>query len=39
MPVDHTEKDFEQAIEGHLLHHCYCNGDPANFDDSLALDT
>ena len=39
MPVDHTEKGFEQAIEDHLLHHGYRNGDPANFDASLALDT
>ena len=39
MPVDYTEKGFEQAIEDHLLHHGYRNGDPANFDASLALDT
>ena len=38
MPVDHTEKGFEQAIEDHLLHHGYRKGDPANFDASLALD-
>lgn len=38
MPVDHTEKGFEQAIEDHLLHNGYRKGDPANFDASLALD-
>ncbi|MGC1719066.1 MAG: hypothetical protein WA746_08770 [Isosphaeraceae bacterium] len=39
MPVDYTEKGFEQAIEDHLLHHGHRNGDPANFDASPALDT
>lgn len=38
MPVDHTEKGFEQAIEHHLLGHQYVKGDPANFDAALALD-
>jgi len=38
MPVDHTEKGFEQAIEDHLFHHGYRKGDPLNFDASLALD-
>ena len=38
MPVDHTEKGFEQAIEHHLLSHRYAKGDPANFDAGLALD-
>ena len=39
MPVDHTEKGFEQAIEDHLLHHGYRKGAPANFDASLAMDS
>jgi type I restriction enzyme R subunit len=39
MPVDHTEKGFEHAIEDHLLHHGYRKGDPANLDASLALDS
>ena len=39
IPVDHTEKGFEQAIEDYLLHHGYRIGDPANFDASRALDT
>ena len=38
MPIDHTEKGFEQATEDHLLYHGYRNGDPAKFDASLALD-
>jgi type I restriction enzyme R subunit len=38
MPVDHTEKGFEQAIESHLLSHGYIAGDPVNFDPKLALD-
>ena len=38
MPVDHTEKGFEQAIEDHLLRHSYRKGDPADFDPTLALD-
>ena len=38
MPVDHTEKGFEQAIEHYLLGHRYVKGDPANFDPALALD-
>jgi type I restriction enzyme R subunit len=39
MPVDHTEKGFEQAIEDHLLHHGYRRGDAARFDATLAIDT
>ena len=38
MPVDHTERGFEEAIEHHLLSHRYVKGDPANFDAGLALD-
>ena len=38
MPVNHTEKGFEQAIEDHLLHHGYRQGDPVDFDPSLAID-
>ena len=36
MPVDHTEKGFEQAIEDHLIQHGYRKGDPAEFDAPLA---
>ncbi len=38
MPVDHSEKGFEQAIESHLLAHGYTKGDPADFDPKIALD-
>lgn len=38
MPVDHTEKGFEQAIEYHLLTHGHEKGDPVNFHAGLALD-
>jgi len=38
MPVDHTEKGFEQAIEHHLLCNGYRKGDPANFNPALAID-
>ena len=38
MPVDHTEKGFERAIEDHLLAHGYEKGDPAAFHAGLALD-
>jgi type I restriction enzyme, R subunit len=38
MPVDHTEKGFEKAVENHLLGHGYSKGDPARFDRQLALD-
>ncbi len=38
MPVDHTERGFEQAIQDHLLAHGYERGDPANFRAGLALD-
>lgn len=37
MPVDHTEKGFEQAIEDHLLQHGYHRGDPADFSAALAV--
>src|SRR4051794_33122977 len=37
MPVDHTEKGFEQAVEDHLLAHGYAKGDPKQFDPRLAL--
>jgi len=38
MPVDHTEKGFERAIEHLLLAHGYEAGDPAAFHAGLALD-
>ncbi len=38
MPVDHTEKGFEQAIESHLLGHGHSRGNPADFDPRLAID-
>ena len=38
MPVDHTEKGFEQAIEHCLLTGGYRKGDPATFDAALAVD-
>ena len=38
MPVDHSEKGFEQALENHLLTHGYVQGNPADFDPKLALD-
>lgn len=38
MPVDHTEKGFEQAIEHCLLTSGYHKGNPANFDPALAID-
>lgn len=38
MPVDHTEKGFEQAIEHHLLQHGQERGDPDCFHAGLALD-
>ncbi len=38
MPVDHTERGFEQAIEDHLLAHGYEKGDPTAFKADLALD-
>ena len=38
MPVDHTEKGFEQAIEHHLLGHGYERGEAAGFHAGLALD-
>ena len=38
MPVDHTEKGFEQAIEHCLLTSGYRKGNPANFDPALAID-
>jgi type I restriction enzyme, R subunit len=39
MPVDHTEKGFEQAIEDHLLNHGYRKGNPTDCVASLSLDT
>jgi hypothetical protein len=39
MPVDHTEKGFEQAIKDHLLRHGYRKGDPADSVAPLTLDT
>ncbi len=38
MPVDHTEKGFELAVESHLLAHGYTKGDLGGFDPRLALD-
>lgn len=38
MPVDHTEKGFEQAIEHCLLTGGYRKGNPATFDAALAID-
>src|ERR1700675_1523630 len=38
MPVDHTEKGFEQAVESHLIANGYVQGDPSDFDPKLALD-
>ena len=38
MPVDHTEKGFEAAIEDHLVQNGYRNGSPSDFDASLAVD-
>ncbi len=38
MPIDHTEKGFEQAIESHLLEHGYQKANPSDFDPRLALD-
>ena len=38
MPVDHTEKGFEQAIEHFLLTNGYRKGDPLHFDPVLAID-
>lgn len=39
MPVDHTEKAFEDAIEHHLLNVAgYAKTDPTNFDCERALD-
>lgn len=38
MPIDHTEKGFEQAIEHHLLSNGYIKGNPANFSREYALD-
>jgi type I restriction enzyme R subunit len=38
MPVDHTEKGFEQAIEHCLLASGYRRGVSANFDPALAVD-
>jgi type I restriction enzyme, R subunit len=38
MPVDHTEKGFEQAIEDHLVNHGNRKGDPEDFHASLGLD-
>ena len=37
MPVDHTEKGFEQAIEDHLIRHGYRKGDPADFNAAMAV--
>jgi len=36
IPVDHTERGFEQAIEHHLLTHGYKQGDPSGFYAGLA---
>lgn len=38
MPVDHTEKGFEQAIEAHLLANGYMKVSAAVFDAKLAFD-
>lgn len=38
MPVDHTEKGFEQVIENHLLSNGYAKGDPLNFSREHAID-
>lgn len=38
MPVDHTEKGFEAAIEAYLLADGYSKGNADNFDPELALD-
>lgn len=38
MPVDHTERGFEAAVESHLLAHGYAKGEPASFDPKLAVD-
>lgn len=38
MPVDHTEKNFEQVIEHCLLTGGYRKDDPASFDAALAVD-
>ncbi|QDT48923.1 Type I restriction enzyme R protein [Symmachiella dynata] len=38
MPIDHTEKGLEEAIEDHLIQHGYGKGNPAKFDAGLALD-
>lgn len=37
MPVDTTEKGFEQAIESHLLSNGYIKGSPTDFDPKLAI--
>ena len=37
MPVDDTEKGFEQAIGDHLLQHGYRRGSAAGFDAALGL--
>lgn len=39
MPVDHTEKGFEQAVESHLIANGYVQGDPGDFDPKLAVDS
>lgn len=38
MPVDHSEKGFEPAIEHCLLMSGYRKGNPANFDAAFAID-
>jgi hypothetical protein len=37
MPVDHTEKRIERAIEDDPLNRGYRNGDPEDFRASLGL--
>ena len=39
MPIQHTERAFEDAIEHHLLNVAGCvKADPANFDRERAID-